>query len=357
MSANNIELPPTTWARIYDFLPYQDVRSLLQVSRSFALEVPQYVDCLTIQQVSELHVAWTHRFANVSRIRIYCLFSSGEIRETSEFSYRLPLISLSSDAVTRIVPFLSRFPRLALVFIGGMYRGQRPKRLMTAQWYSYSLCTAPTNHHELYKNLVQALCGAFNAGMLSSNLDIRGILAVGWINRDRHNTETEGGRRPCPTCLAVCQSFPLPFVLGLNTEYSCVCIDDVDRLDRMSHRLGGTTFLQSAAPHLHLLGKGHWLSPRKRNKVKGFKRDVYSFNKEVLDKMELMRDRYNCDPSQIDAKTLFHALSLHGQNGDYPIPIVKSKLERLISIGYQVKRADFIAVEDDNYAISWAKGL
>lgn len=117
---------------------------------------------------------------------------------------RAVLGEISTDAVMRVVPFLSSIPNLDRVFLGGQFGGR------TSIWYrmvyNASDCVAPREHQAVFKALVQSIVGGFKSRTLSQRLDVSGILG-GEEAKEATQLECalrdERPDRPCQVCRAM----------------------------------------------------------------------------------------------------------------------------------------------------------
>ena len=67
-------LPAPVWARSFDFLPYADVRSARFVCKTFANEIPAYLEALHVFHAAEMDVPSARRYSNVNTVKVFCLF-------------------------------------------------------------------------------------------------------------------------------------------------------------------------------------------------------------------------------------------------------------------------------------------
>ena len=98
------DLPAPMWGRVLEFLPYGDVRKAMLLSRTIAFDAPPHVFFLSIYKASEMNVRAIRRFCNVKETQIHCVIRDGV---------------LNPNAVGRVVPFISAFPKLTYCGIGG----------------------------------------------------------------------------------------------------------------------------------------------------------------------------------------------------------------------------------------------
>ena len=132
------------------------------------------------------------------------------------------------EALHKIPFFLSQFPNLRRVYLGGT------RRLPVLSMYEPFRCVLPEDHREYHNGLLWALCGAFRCRALSQNLIINGLVYSGiyclW-SQDRRGTDDEGdgARTSCTFCDAVLDHFPVPMIIRHTVRSrgdSSLCFDE-----------------------------------------------------------------------------------------------------------------------------------
>ena len=108
------ELAVTAWGHAVDYLRYSEVRQTLMVSKTVGSEVPKHVQTMNVLSATEMNVRTARRFPNCAEVNILCFIVQDE--EDPDYSV------LVEDAVHRVVPFLTFFPKLKDVFVGGVLR-------------------------------------------------------------------------------------------------------------------------------------------------------------------------------------------------------------------------------------------
>ena len=94
-----------------DFLPFADVRSAILTGKHIAVHAAGQIETLNIMEAGELNVRLTRRYTNVKEVNIGCIMVNRTLVRTFVPEKFLDL-EVSSDAVVRIVPFLSCFRKL-----------------------------------------------------------------------------------------------------------------------------------------------------------------------------------------------------------------------------------------------------
>ena len=180
------DLPAPVWGRVLNFLPYGDIRKAMLLSRTIAFDAPPHVFFLSIYKASEMNVRAIRRFCNVKETQIHCVIRDG---------------ILNPNAVGRVVPFISAFPKLTYCGIGGPHMARKIKN-----HYNVNRCTS-TYHKESFRSMLEALCGAFEADALPRSLILDGFLFP--YKTYSCDTETDEDDQPCRLCPRILRCFPL----------------------------------------------------------------------------------------------------------------------------------------------------
>lgn len=231
----DLHLPAPVWGSILNYLPYKDVRTSLLVCKTIANDAVNYVQTLNIFRGSELCIrASQKRFApNATSVNIYCfLDTSSSTRDT-----------LAQECMWQIVPFLSSFPKLKNVYLGG-YDQQRG---FSIDYYCYSAAFGGVDEEEalLYLNFVDSLLGAFQAGALPSNLkSLEGVM-VSYRMLRPCKRRRESPDKPCFRCRRICQFMPLNS--NAMAQQRELCVSLFDRFAIFNSRPGGDKYVQKYA--------------------------------------------------------------------------------------------------------------
>ena len=182
------ELPGAAWGNVLNFLPYHHVRTALLVCRSIAFDAPNFVTHIQVHNASELNVPAARRFPNATHLAFQCVVSTTDV-------------SLNADAIGRVVPFMTAFPNLRYCSLTGKYGIP----------YASALCQGPKNHNALYRNMLDALCGAFETEAVSRSLFLHGFLP--FYTTYSCTPPREDTSRNCNLCRRIVQSYPLSAII------------------------------------------------------------------------------------------------------------------------------------------------
>ena len=211
---------------------------MMGISSKFATrEVLPKLRRLVIWRAQDLDVLTAIRFLSPSEITtmdICCLVSLADSSSISSQKYNV-------EASHAIPSFLSQFPKLQRVYIGGT------RRLPVLSMYEPFRCVSPEDHREYHHGLLWALCGAFRSRALSQNLEIEGLVYSGiyclW-NQDRRgitNVEEENERKSCTFCDGVLDHFPVPMIIQHTVRSrgdSSLCFGERQIYERLMKRSG-----------------------------------------------------------------------------------------------------------------------
>jgi len=354
-------LSPELWGRILDFLLYSDLRSVLPVCRSMALEASGHVNVLNITRPRQLNVAAARRFPNVTKMGMYCLVrcfldSAADMRHV-----------LEADAIGGIIPFLMCFPKLRYVFVGGLQLNRTRNEYV---WFGYcsSSCYGPSDHAALYRGLVYSFCGAFQHRALSSALCLDGLLSY-W-KQITCTPPVESADEPCSLCRRICRTFPLSALIqsfGAREGFpnSDLCIREEELVQIIRTRqwsrecIDNTSDYLLSAPDNCLLcvsvanvSRFRGLSARLTEKGTLHPGWLFFLPDRMLRRLELLIDLgcevrpFHRGPEDWNKRAMMESLNLSLDSGGYAL--AKSTFDRLVKIGYQIEESDFVIVDETN---------
>ena len=151
-------LSPDIWALVIDFLPYESVLQTAVVSKSMLHEVMPLVTMLHINKSSQLYAgSIASRYNNVRDISIYSLIDY-HLLTNPEDLWEDPA-DIDEDTAERVVPFLSSFPKLERVFLGG----QNVNRDDNVEGFMPNDET-DDEEKEIMKNLINSFSAGFRSG-------------------------------------------------------------------------------------------------------------------------------------------------------------------------------------------------
>ena len=154
LSSSACLLSPDIWALVMDFLPYESVLQTAAVSKSMLHEVMPLVTMLHINKSSQLYAgSIASRYNNVRDIYIYSLIEYHPTDQWEDPS------DIDEDTAERVVPFLSSFPKLERVFLGG----QNDTRDDNVEGYMPTHETED-EEKEIMKNLINSFSAGFRSG-------------------------------------------------------------------------------------------------------------------------------------------------------------------------------------------------
>lgn len=323
------DLPAPMWGRVLEFLPYGDVRKAMLLSRTIAFDAPPHVSYLTIYEAAEMNVRAIRRFCNVKGTRINCVIRDG---------------ALNPNAVGRVVPFISAFPKLMYCSIG------RLDARKNVTHYNVDRFTSPTYHRALFKSMLEALCGAFEADALPRSLIIDGFLSpfkTYWCDRE---SDTNEWAQPCRLCQRIIRCFPLNAIApvpgisendywNFNGQTFCIGQDecrDIIRARKWTGKCKSALHRSKQIKRLLLLRK-HTLKGQKM-KRKGIEHSaLYFLPSQNLQQLELIREV--AGKFRIGRKDTMR--SMRKSSSDRVYLLNTSTFERLKKIGFKLKKKDF----------------
>lgn len=210
-----------------------------------AVDAAHEVETLNIVRASEMVAPAVRRFPNVSELNIVSILSRHCIIDDDGGND--DEVMLHADATRRAVPFMVQFPKLRRVFLGGLDEGDGD--LVT---YSNDPGTAitPHDHQIVFRGLIENLCGAFEARLLNSNLELGGLENLkDQLGCSRIADEGEIVNGLCRCCRGIIASFPIKFVANIlrwGPAYGGFCVPILARLDFFTNkRRDGKAFLRT----------------------------------------------------------------------------------------------------------------
>jgi len=289
-------LPPEMWALALEFLLYEEVLRSCTVSKNFLHDVMPRITRICIMHSRELHVAPTGRFKNVTLVNMFCLLQCSP--------GNCSLHTIDADAAGRIVPFLSRFPKLEESNLLGLCEHD----VEDSGWYQYEpeTCASPEEGRPVMTSLIHSLCGGFRSGLLS-----QGVKAVNGPTCPRREPNADG--TGCEHCKMMVHAFPLDTVVywqhhgseeGLSEPYAdfynSLCLTSSERLECIAERPGGKEMLKKKAKDIfeHLLS---CVAKGPAENQDGTTTDVYFYNEAVLSDFVALADYlFKNRPSQLN---------------------------------------------------------
>ena len=248
-----LRLPAPVWGHVLDYMPYDEVRSALLICKMIAGEAVNYVRVLSFMKVEQMVGPPARRFPNAETINCLCLVR-GSARDASS-------LTLCADTSTRLVPFLTIFPKLKRVVATGPFLIHGDQRAGVAH------CTRPHNRDEIIRALVCSFLGAFRAKLLSRTLEeIGGILrginnpirrmlcraaievsaerrteqgianSCDRINQDPNHICKLCSGGPCSFGRNICAHFPIRDVYEASLFPFCPCSSQMELLELLGKR-------------------------------------------------------------------------------------------------------------------------
>ena len=221
VAAVAITLPPTIWARSFDFLPYSDVRSGRFVCKLLCREVPRHVETLSILKCAEMDVPNARLYPNVRNLNVLCLVNL--LYPDRNLSLRL---AYNAEAFQKVVNFLQAFYRLEKVFLGG--RGKVGKFTFLSDY------GMPKDNKPVIWNFFDSLCNAFQMRALPRNVDLEPLEPwVGSLCTEQRpgGEDDNDGEDNCQLCKKIFSCLPFRFC----NEIRCRCTYQ-ERFEMMAKR-------------------------------------------------------------------------------------------------------------------------
>jgi len=249
---SSTSLPPEVLGNIMNFLDYKTVLSCAATSKSF-LHAMQLVRVLHIDKSSQLNALYS-RYRDVRVINISSLLCrEGDI------------MMVDNETVLKVIPFLSHFPKLEKVFLGGKDEHGKKFGVGDVMDTRYSFHTTGV---QCISNLILQISYAYQSNFLPKSLLVLGIrcptCCIANSNREGDST--------CPCCQLACKTWPLEHVINFNNKGSsrwrkemfeqrrpntldvCLTRDQLETI--VKGRSGGEEMICPERRLLHLLGNG-----------------------------------------------------------------------------------------------------
>jgi len=159
------------------------------------------------------------------------------------------------EAVGMVLPFLTCFPSLRKVSLGGLL--EHAGEMHYLEYGDRVTSGRPNMENErLMRSLILGICGAYRTGILHHDARIDGILlGTGCNNTDRYDGRPDASWGDCLQCIDVCKAFPMELLPTFDTvnmqekrpirdRYRCqVCLPMPKILKIILKRPGGRAML------------------------------------------------------------------------------------------------------------------
>ena len=242
-------LPPTLWARSFDFLPYSDVRSGRFVCKLLCREVPRHVETLSILKCAEMDVPNARLYPNVRNLNVLCL-----VNHLYPDRWHLFTLAYNVEAFQKVVNFLQAFYRLEKVFLGGW--GKVGK-------FSFLADGIPKDNKPVILNLLGSLCNAFQMRALPKDIDLecmehRPYLLCHCL--EQGPDDDDDGKDNCQLCKKIFSCFPFRLCYELNC--SCTYQERFEIMAKrpdMKEKLMSPEVMADALPRMHCSFEGEHL--------------------------------------------------------------------------------------------------
>ena len=262
-------LPSEVLGNIMNFLDYKTVLSCAATSKSL-LHAMSLITTLHIDKSSQLN-ALSSRYRDVTVINICSLLSMEEVEGDNPNT----TLKVDNETVMKVVLFLSRFPKLKKVFLGGKDNDGLKFGVIELTGRRYALLQ---EERHFISNLMNQLSYAFQSNFLPSRLLVLGIRCPLCCVIDNNRGAPVGaaaggeGNSSCPSCQLACKTWPLEHVIKFNNKGSsrwnkgifeqrrpntldvCLTRDQIETI--VKGRSGVEEMLCPERRLLHLLGNG-----------------------------------------------------------------------------------------------------
>ena len=314
-------LPAPVWGHVFDYMPYEEVRSALLICKMFANEAAKYIRALNIMKPCQLIGPPARRFSNIEEVNCLCLVrgSEAEMMERN--------LTLCVDTSTRLVPFLTIFPKLKRVFAGGIHQNRWGTGRTNA-----SDCQNPPNHTEVFGALACSFLGAFKTQLLPSTMvSVGGITnSLADIRKFCRGCYETSSVQQCSFCRDLCTYFPIREVyeVARDEEGVCQCSDAWDVYALLAKRKGiQKIFDDDASSQFQemIVDAGNFFSPT--NPKGGLGKD----------REKVVKLLWRLKESGVDMSAPFKVLCLieaDGAHVDYP---TLKNVDELIAFGFDPK--------------------
>ena len=338
-------LPPPVWGHVLDYMPYQDVRSALLVSKTIATEATSYVLTLNVMKSSQLDIPAARRFSkSVQNINILCL-----LRQTEDNYHD----TISEAAARRILPFISIFPVLKKAFVGGVLERPTGAGAMPGQKTTYieDMCRGPKNHREIFRALISTFLGAFETRSLPNTLEsLEGIL-----NSGKTSGSCTKVQKPCYFCSQICRCFPFEVLMEGVTElfHDDLCIKRSEILTIMRSRPGWTGYTQAKSKEIILAALERYIIEADSSGIAKKMEEagvVLGARIRLLDwdGLSLVDDliKFGLDQKNITKEALYNVLKIGKKGGRQNDVFCKGTIDVLISRGFPLDRTDLVIFDE-----------
>ena len=191
------------WLQIASGLAFGDMIQFTSACKLFYKEVAPMIEKIKVMSSAHMHVVPARRFRGVKKAIVGCLVKQVEEYENE---YRT---DFDVNTATRFVPFLTAFPQLEYAMIGGNYTVDNVVKPYVWWRGEFDEDDDDTwDHHSLVNSQLSAACGAYSAGLFSSDLRIDGLFSG-------RCTQHEDRSARCLFCVSVCRSMPIDKVASL----------------------------------------------------------------------------------------------------------------------------------------------
>ncbi|KAL7473507.1 hypothetical protein ACHAXS_013943 [Conticribra weissflogii] len=224
---SNPPLPAELWAHSLQFLFFDEVLPITSQNSIFYLpDVSSEIKTLHVRNSHNLRESSENlkQFENVDNINVFSLIEKSEDQPAQHGRNRnVTNIHLDVETIENFIPFISRFPKLSVCFVGG---------LSTDPDFTYSLhgdqrFDVPDHHVQLAK-LIESVCQGYLAGDISMDVTLHGV--VGYHGRRgcywRSQLQEISSYRNdvfCQICDMICTCFPPPQVMNFcDSQIPCI---------------------------------------------------------------------------------------------------------------------------------------
>ena len=218
-------LPAPVWGHVLDFMPYQEVRSALLISKHVAVEAAKYAQTFNIMKGCEMYIPAARRFLNVTEVNILCFLEG-----TGTFFVRDENCKVSLDVASRIMPFLASLAKIRRGFVGGIVK-QKDRDTGVIGFrrttYNPNLCFNINRNEtvDILRSLLTAYVAALKTGALRE-IELRGVGdSLFWIDSCPHRSAT------CQWCRDILLHFPIHDLLEFLAYYDAADDDEEEVKD------------------------------------------------------------------------------------------------------------------------------
>ncbi|KAL3779678.1 hypothetical protein ACHAWO_004183 [Cyclotella atomus] len=244
---NHAHLPPEVWANVMNHLDFASVLSMTAATRNMR-DAASLVTHLHITHASQLHASVGRRFKQAIHAFIFSLVQ--ELIEEGEDGDQGCRVDF--DTSMRVIPFLSTFCNLKIVYFGGcgedgtLYQVIPHHRLMNYDDYT----------EKYLSRLIDTISFGYQCGILSPSLQIKGLYCPKIVD---HLDEA------CEHCWRACTHWPVKSVIEFEHDGSSsssdkfhsldVCVGRNELIELLVERPGGVEAVSSSNTLLKILGR------------------------------------------------------------------------------------------------------